>query len=64
MMTHFGSSFKKYNRSGIDIFEVTTEVAQLRNQPICLADGNVLFRKKMPFDQVKYKRRGNSVLRF
>lgn len=40
------TSFKKYNRSGIVIFEVTTEVAQLRNQPICLADGNVLFRKK------------------
>lgn len=40
------TSFKKYNRSGIVIFEVTTEVAQLGNQPICLADGNVLFRKK------------------
>nr|XP_034331921.1 uncharacterized protein LOC117691011 isoform X1 [Crassostrea gigas] len=40
------TSFKKYNRSGIVIFEVTTEVAHLRNQPICLADGSVLFRKK------------------
>lgn len=40
------TSFKKYNRSGIVIFEVTTEVAQLRNQPICLTDGRVLFRKK------------------
>lgn len=39
-------SFKKYNRSGTLISEVTTEAAILKNKPICLSDGNVLFRKK------------------
>lgn len=40
------TSFKKYNRSGTIISEVTTEAAILKNKPICLNDGNVLFRKK------------------
>lgn len=40
------TSFKKYNRSGTVISEVTTGVAFTHNQPICLSDGVVIYRKE------------------
>lgn len=36
------TSFKKYNRSGTVISEVTTGVAFTHHQPICLTDGVVI----------------------